>query len=155
MIWTAAELISAVNGTTDHATMNNMSWSADGISIDSRKINSGDLFIALRGDNHDGHDHIAQAAKHGAVAAIISQPVDTNLPTIMVNDTMQACEQLAMAARQRHQGKRIAITGSVGKTGTRMLVAKALACYGVTHFSEGNLNNHIGAPLSLARMPAS
>jgi UDP-N-acetylmuramoyl-tripeptide--D-alanyl-D-alanine ligase len=155
MIWTAAELISAVNGTTDHATMNNMSWSADGISIDSRKINSGDLFIALRGDNHDGHDHIAQAAKHGAVAAIISQPVDTDLPTIMVNDTMQACEQLAMAARLRHQGKRIAITGSVGKTGTRMLVARALACYGVTHFSEGNLNNHIGAPLSLARMPAT
>ncbi|MDA8676437.1 Mur ligase domain-containing protein, partial [Alphaproteobacteria bacterium] len=78
MIWTAADIISAVNGTTDHAAMNNMSWFADGISIDSRKINSGDLFIALRGDHHDGHDHIAQAAKHGAVAAIISQPVDTD-----------------------------------------------------------------------------
>ncbi|MGB1918077.1 MAG: UDP-N-acetylmuramoyl-tripeptide--D-alanyl-D-alanine ligase [Candidatus Puniceispirillales bacterium] len=151
MIWTAADIISAVNGKTDGDT----TWSADGISIDSRHVSSGDLFIALKGDRHDGHDHIEEAKQKGAVAALISRPVETDINTITVDNTMTACEMLAFAARQRHQGRRIAITGSVGKTGTRMLVAKVLASYGATHFSEGNLNNHIGAPLSLARMPAS
>lgn len=151
MSWTASDILSAVNsvstGTND--------WIAEGISIDSRKINSGDLFIAIQGQHHDGHDHIEQAFDKGAVAALISKPMDINMNCILVDDTMIALERMAVAARNRHQGRRIAITGSVGKTGTRMLVAKALACYGETHFSEGNLNNHIGAPLSLARMPAS
>ena len=149
MIWSATDIIAAVNG----CTAGGADWSVNGISIDSRNVNAGDLFIAIKGARHDGHDHISQATESGAVAVLVSRPIEADIPSIMVYDTLAALNQLALASRQRHHGTRIAITGSVGKTGTRMLVAKALAAYGKTHFSEGNLNNHIGAPLSLARMP--
>lgn len=149
MIWSATNIIAAVNG----RAAGGANWSVNGISIDSRNTNAGDLFIAIKGERQDGHDHIGQAIDNGAVAVLVSRSIEADIPSIMVDDTFAALNQLALASRQRHQGKRIAITGSVGKTGTRMLVAKALAAYGKTHFSEGNLNNHIGAPLSLARMP--
>ena len=158
MIWTASDFISAVNG----VAVGNHDQNAmiSGLAIDSRQVKSGDAFIAITGEHHDGHDFIPSAMTKGASAILMSANTDLaelrlsdQVLYVQVDDPMKGLERLAVAARNRHQGTRIAITGSVGKTGTRMLVAQALAAYGKTHFSEGNLNNHIGAPLSLARMP--
>ena len=137
-----------------------------GIAIDSCSAAKGDMFIALLGDHHDGHDFIAGAIAHGAVAVLTSKDyvpashakkTNKSVAAIRVADTTTALTDLAQFARKRHadygDSRRIAITGSVGKTGTRMLVETALAAYGKTHASQGNLNNHIGVPLSLARMP--
>lgn len=163
MIWTAPDILNAVNGVALGHTDQNTALeeiTITGVAIDSRQVKPGDMFVAIKGDRHDGHHFIASAIGNGAAAIMISDHVDLPKPClsgdvlcVQVDDPMTALERLAIAARDRHQGTRIAITGSVGKTGTRMLVANALAAYGKTHFSEGNLNNHIGAPLSLARMP--
>jgi len=157
MIWTASEFLSAVNGV---AHSHHQDIAITGLAIDSRQVKPGDAFIAIKGERHDGHDFIPSAIANGASVVLMSAHTDLADPRladqalcIQVDDPMKGLERLAVAARDRHQGTRIAITGSVGKTGTRMLVAKALSAYGKTHFSEGNLNNHIGNPLSLARMP--
>jgi UDP-N-acetylmuramoyl-tripeptide--D-alanyl-D-alanine ligase len=163
MIWTVSDILNAVSGVAlGHTAQNTPSEeiTITGVAIDSRQVKPGDMFVAIKGDRHDGHDFIASAIENGAAAVMISDHIDLPKPClsgdafcVQVEDPMTALERLAIAARDRHQGTRIAITGSVGKTGTRMLVANALAAYGKTHFSEGNLNNHIGTPLSLARMP--
>ncbi len=158
MIWTASDFITAVNGVAHGNHDPNIMIS--GITIDSRQVKPGDAFIAITGEHHDGHDFIPSAIAQGASAVMISHHADLSelgladhMICVQVDDPMKGLERLAIAARHRHHGTRIAITGSVGKTGTRMLVAQALSAYGKTHFSEGNLNNHIGTPLSLARMP--
>ena len=156
MIWTAQQVITAVGG----KALNNKAAAAnpaiDGIAIDSRATRKGDLFIALKGKTHDGNRFAGDAIKQGAAAIMVAKdgasPPKTAV-AIGVDEPMAGLERLGLAARLRHQGTRIAITGSIGKTGTRMLVATALGAYGKTHFSHGNLNNHIGVPLSLARMP--
>lgn len=132
-------------------------WEATGVSIDTRTLAPGDLFIALKGPNHDGHDHLEAARKGGAAAAVISAPTKApaDLPTLVVDDTLGAMIDLAASARTRMAGKVIGITGSVGKTGTKEGLARAFAALGETHATQGNLNNEIGLPLTMDRMPAN
>ncbi|TAH34031.1 MAG: UDP-N-acetylmuramoyl-tripeptide--D-alanyl-D-alanine ligase [Alphaproteobacteria bacterium] len=126
-----------------------------GVSIDSRKIKPGDLFIALKGPNFDGHNFLADAASKGAVAAIVEKPGDApaSLTQISVRNAEAALTALGKFARKRFTGKIIGVTGSVGKTGTKEALAHILSRQGKTFANEGNLNNHLGVPLSLSRMP--
>ena len=128
------------------------------VIIDSREAQAGDLFIALRGENNDGHDYVRTALAQGASAAIVDQNFthkdDENLTLIIVPNTMQALEDLGQYARGRVQAKIIGITGSVGKTSTKELLSIALAAHGKTHASIKSYNNHWGVPLTLANMPA-
>ncbi|XDZ66281.1 UDP-N-acetylmuramoyl-tripeptide--D-alanyl-D-alanine ligase [Alphaproteobacteria bacterium LSUCC0684] len=149
MIWRGEDIAAATGGTAIGGT----GWEAGGIAIDNRQTSAGDLFVALEGPNHDGHDYVDAAGAAGAVAALVSHPVRAELPQIHVGNTLDALWALGKSARDRSTAQRIAITGSVGKTGTRHLVSTVLASGGSCHASEGNLNNQIGAPLSLARMP--
>lgn len=132
-------------------------FTAFNVSIDTRKLEVGDLFIALRGDHNDGHEHLSSAQSAGAVAAIVDVIPDDapkELSYLIVDDTLQALTDLAMAARSRLKGKVVAITGSVGKTGAKDGLAHVLEPFGSVHKTIGNLNNHFGCPLTLARMPA-
>ncbi len=150
VLWSAAEAADATGGRTMH------DWAATGVSIDSRGIVPGDLFIALKGPNHDGHDHAAAALTCHAAAAVVEIVPDgltPHAPLLMVEDTAKALESLARAARARSAGKIIAVTGSVGKTGTKEMLRLALGGQASATASAGNLNNHIGVPLSLARLP--
>jgi UDP-N-acetylmuramoyl-tripeptide--D-alanyl-D-alanine ligase len=125
-----------------------------GWSIDSRSLAPGDLFIALRGPNHDGHDHLPQAFERGAVAALVDHPVD--YPHVVVPDTQQALEDLGRRARTLHWGGTVVgVTGSAGKTSTKDIIAALLSPFIPTAKNEGNLNNHIGVPLSILRLPES
>ncbi|MDX1581935.1 MAG: Mur ligase family protein, partial [Alphaproteobacteria bacterium] len=131
-------------------------WSVTGVSIDSRTIQPGDLFIALKGERHDGHRFVAQALKDGAAAAMVSEkPVDLdeNAPLALVSNTDVGLAGLGVLGRDRTAAKVIGITGSVGKTGTKEALASALSRSGRTHASERSFNNHYGVPLTLARLP--
>ena len=147
--WTAAAAASACDGVA-HGD-----WTAAGISIDSRSLTGGELFVALTGPNFDGHDYVAQALQAGAAAAVVSQlPAGLGeAPLLVVEDTEAALVGLAQAARARSAARLVGITGSVGKTGTKDLAARALAALGAAHASRGNLNNQFGLPLSLANLP--
>ncbi|BAE52648.1 UDP-N-acetylmuramoylalanyl-D-glutamyl-2,6-diaminopimelate--D-alanyl-D-alanine ligase [Paramagnetospirillum magneticum] len=152
-LWTSAEVAAAVAGTPSGAA-----WEAQGVSIDSRSIEPGDLFIALEGPNHDGHDHVASALANGAAAALVHKlPRGTaeDAPLVLVKDTMTALQDLGIASRARSTARIVAVTGSVGKTGTKEMLALALSDQGATHYSVGSFNNHWGVPLSLARMPTA
>jgi UDP-N-acetylmuramoyl-tripeptide--D-alanyl-D-alanine ligase len=116
----------------------------------------GDLFIALRGPNHDGHDFVPAALKRGAAAAMVERDVPgipANAPSLRVPDTLAGLRALGAAARNRSRARVVAVTGSVGKTGTKEALRLALTTFGLTYASAGGLNNHWGAPLSLARLP--
>ncbi len=149
-LWTAAEAAAATGGVAFGG------WSATGVSIDSRTIEPGDLFAALAGPRVDGHDYIAAALNNGGCAAMVqTRPpgLDEKTPLLLVKDTMAALQALGAAARARTRAAVIAVTGSVGKTGTKDPLRLALTRSGTTHASAGSLNNHWGVPLSLARMP--
>ncbi len=149
-LWTAAEAAAATAGTA------NGIWQATGVSIDSRSVRQGDLFIALRGPKFDGHAFVADALANGAVAAMVDRDVDGlpgAAPLLRVADTMQGLEDLGRRGRARSAAKIIGITGSVGKTGTKEALKLALTAQGQTHASLGSLNNHWGVPLSLSRLP--
>ncbi|UYH51684.1 UDP-N-acetylmuramoyl-tripeptide--D-alanyl-D-alanine ligase [Candidatus Kirkpatrickella diaphorinae] len=124
-----------------------------GISIDTRTLQPGDLFIALEGASHDGHDHVAEAFSKGAACCIVQRPVTASGPLIEVPDSLKALQALGIYARSRFTGKMIAITGSVGKTTTKNMLHAALATQGRTHAADKSFNNHIGVPLTLARLP--
>ncbi len=127
-------------------------FAATGVSIDTRSLEGGDLFVALAGDR-DGHEFIAAAAERGASAALVSRETGTG-PQVVVADTFKALEALGIAARERApQARRAAITGSVGKTSVTRAVSAGLALAGPSHASVKSYNNHIGVPLTLARMP--
>ncbi|MGB8843555.1 MAG: UDP-N-acetylmuramoylalanyl-D-glutamyl-2,6-diaminopimelate--D-alanyl-D-alanine ligase, partial [Aliidongia sp.] len=129
---------------------------ATGVSIDSRSLESGDVFVALIGPNADGHAHVAGALARGAAAAIVARvPDDLSLDAslIRVADTQTALEMLGHAARARSIARITAITGSVGKTGTKEMLATVLAAQQPTHRSVASHNNQWGVPLSLARLP--
>ncbi|MFK7843032.1 MAG: UDP-N-acetylmuramoyl-tripeptide--D-alanyl-D-alanine ligase [Sphingorhabdus sp.] len=147
-LWTSTAIEAATSGKAS------VDFEANGVAFDSREIGSGDLFIALKGENSDGHLHVDQAFSSGAAAAIVSQPVDG--PHILVSDTAQALDALAKASRARTGAKIIGVTGSVGKTGTKEALYSALdrCSFGKTHRSVKSYNNHVGVPLSLSRMPA-
>ena len=149
-LWTSTEAAAATGGMTPGP------WSATGVSIDSRSVEAGDLFVALAGPNHDGHDYVQAAFDRAAAAAMVSRRPEAQpegAPLLLVVDTYDGLRTLAARARERSAAHVVAITGSVGKTGTKELLAGALARCGTTLASAGNLNNHIGAPLSLARLP--
>ena len=127
----------------------------NGISIDSRTVAGDDLFFAIEGDLLDGHDYVAAALEHGARAAVVSKPVEGvgEEKLLQVADTLKALNSLGKAARARSCAKIIAITGSVGKTGTKEALRLALETCGPTHAAVASFNNHWGVPLSLARCP--
>ncbi|CAM3253187.1 UDP-N-acetylmuramoyl-tripeptide--D-alanyl-D-alanine ligase [Paracoccus aminovorans] len=126
-----------------------------GVSIDTRTLQPGDLFVALK-DVRDGHDFVARALDKGAAAALVSripEGVADNAPLLVVPDVLAALGDLGRAGRARMQGRVIAITGSVGKTSTKEMARIALAEQGNIHAAEASYNNHWGVPLTLARMP--
>jgi UDP-N-acetylmuramoyl-tripeptide--D-alanyl-D-alanine ligase len=152
LVWQAETVVRAVHGESLHE----QSWKAHGVSIDSRSIKEGDLFVALKGPAHDGHDHVAAAITAGAAVALVSrqpQQVPANGRLVFVEDTFKALEDLGRAGRKRAEGRIIAVTGSVGKTGTKEMLRLMLNACGDTYANEGSLNNHWGVPLSLSRLP--
>ena len=152
VLWRAHEAAAATGGTA-HGD-----WHATGVSIDSRTVAAGDLFIALAGERFDGHDYVGTALDKGAAAAMIARDLPAlpdNAPLLRVADSMAGLNALAAAARRRSRAKVCAVTGSVGKTGTKEALALVLRRQGPTAASVGNLNNHIGVPLSLARLDAA
>ena len=146
-LWTSDEAAPATGGRCTAP------WTATGVSIDSRTLRRGDLFVAIEGPNHDGHDHIASAFANGAAAAVASNEAACGgAAALIVEDTMDGLRALARRARRRGTAKIVAVTGSTGKTGTKDTLKRALGRQAETHATEGNLNNHWGLPLSLARM---
>ncbi len=148
-LWTNITAEEATHGET------NASWEAKHVEIDSRKIKEGDLFVAIKGENFDGHKFVSEALARGAVAAMVSDTsgLTDDASVLVVEDTMKALEDLARYARNRTQAKIIGVTGSVGKTSTKEMLRLALSVHGKTYASHGNFNNHIGAPLNLANLP--
>lgn len=126
-----------------------------GVSIDSRKLAAGELFVALSGPNFDGHAFVAAAAERGAVGAVVARPVDVALPQVVVGDTERALQQAAMAHRDTFEGPVVAVAGSNGKTTTKELVRAILAQRGPVHATRGNLNNHLGVPLTLLQIEST
>ena len=147
-LWTADEIAEATGGRASGA------FQCAGVEIDSRDVRSGDLFVALGGEATDGHRFVDKAFANGAAAALVSEPVDW--PHVLVADTSAALARLAAAARERADAVRVGVTGSVGKTGVKEAIFAALdrASRGGAHRSVRSYNNHVGVPLSLARMPS-
>jgi UDP-N-acetylmuramoyl-tripeptide--D-alanyl-D-alanine ligase len=147
-LWDAAAIAAATGGVASE------DFQASGVEMDSRDVKPGDLFVALKGEVMDGHRFLPMAFEKGAVAAITDRPVD--YPHVLVEDTTAALHALARAARLRSEAVRIGVTGSVGKTGVKEAIFNALdrASRGGAHRSVRSYNNHVGVPLSLARMPA-
>jgi UDP-N-acetylmuramoyl-tripeptide--D-alanyl-D-alanine ligase len=151
-LWMRSEVIAATQGKAEGAD-----WTARGVSIDSRTLESGDLFVAIKGEHSDGHAYVAKAFERGAAAAIVSDVTDAMRkagPLVVVPDALEALNQLGRAARRRAGAKVVAVTGSVGKTGTKEALRMLLSEQGPTHASAASYNNLWGVPLSLARMPA-
>ncbi|AAW70827.1 UDP-N-acetylmuramoyl-tripeptide--D-alanyl-D-alanine ligase [Wolbachia endosymbiont of Brugia malayi] len=125
------------------------------ISTDTRNIKKGDLFIALKGKNFDGHDFLHEAFLKGAAAAVVSEDKYRNLPVIVVQDTLKALHDMASYYIRNVlvNAEVIAITGSVGKTTTKDMLHTVLSQYGVSHVNDGNLNNNIGLPLTILKAP--
>ncbi len=148
-LWLAEEAAAATGGRLAGAD----SWVAGGVSIDTRTLEPGDLFVALK-DVRDGHDFVEVAFAKGAAAALISDERALGFgPALVVPDVLKALEALGAAARDRSAAKRVAITGSVGKTSVKEATLLCLAASARTHASVKSYNNHWGVPLTLARMP--
>jgi UDP-N-acetylmuramoyl-tripeptide--D-alanyl-D-alanine ligase len=146
-LWTAEELVEATGGAVSER------FAADGVSIDTRSLQPGDLFVALIGEGRDGHAFAADALAKGAAGAMVHQDVGAG-PILRVDDTLGALLRLGAFARARFTGDRVAaITGSVGKTTSKEMLRSALAVFGKTHAAVASYNNHWGVPLTLARMP--
>jgi UDP-N-acetylmuramoyl-tripeptide--D-alanyl-D-alanine ligase len=146
-LWTSADIVAATGGDPFGEP-----FTATGVEIDSREIAPGDLFVALRADR-DGHDFVPAAIKLGAAGALASRwPVPGS--GVLVEDSLEGLRAMAVAARDRAtDARRAAITGSVGKTSVTQLVLSGLKLAGAAHGSVRSFNNHIGVPLTLARMP--
>jgi len=125
-----------------------------GVAIDTRKLQPGNLFVALTGEHVDGHDYLEEAAARGAVAALVTRQVDSALPQLLVDDAAVALGDLASAVRAQRDVRVVGITGSNGKTTVKTLVASILSRHGRTHVTAGNYNNELGLPLSLLAMPS-
>lgn len=148
-LWTSAELRAATNGALATECV------VKGVSIDSRSIAPGDVFIALR-DQRDGHDFVADALARGAMAAMVDHAPQGAVDTaklLMVGDTLAGLTALGAAGRARAMARVVGVTGSVGKTTTKEMLRVALGAFGATHASAASHNNHWGVPLTLARLP--
>jgi UDP-N-acetylmuramoyl-tripeptide--D-alanyl-D-alanine ligase len=145
MMWTADDLGAATLGAV------RTPFDATGVSIDTRTLQPGDLFVALHGER-DGHDFVAEALAKGAAGAM----VDRDLPgrTLLVHDTLAGLWSLAAYARARFKGTLVGVTGSVGKTTTKEMLRTIFEAHGKTHAAPASYNNHWGVPLTLARLPA-
>lgn len=149
-LWTSAAAEAATKGKASAP------FTAGGVSIDTRSLQKGDLFVALKGDRLDGHDYVDAAFAAGAGAVMVSKDYDISKakgPVLVVDDTMRGLEDLGRAARARCKGKIIGVAGSVGKTGTKEMLATLLSACGKTHASKKSFNNHWGVPLSLSNLP--
>lgn len=122
------------------------------VVTDSRKVQPGDLFVALKGPHFDGHTFVGAAESKGAAAVVVDHPVDTGLPQLVVTDTLKALGQLGGYNRSLFRAPVFAVTGSGGKTTVKEMLAGLLATRGDVLATEGNLNNEIGAPLTLLRL---
>jgi UDP-N-acetylmuramoyl-tripeptide--D-alanyl-D-alanine ligase len=153
-LWSDIEAASASEGQLVGAD----GWIAEGVSIDSRSVKRGDLFVALKGPSFDGHDFVGEALAKGAVAALVHRRpagLPESAPLLMVEDTLAGLTRLGIAGRLRSHARFVGVTGSVGKTGTKEALRLALSTQAETFANEGSLNNHWGVPLSLARLPNS
>lgn len=147
-LWTDKTAKEATHGET-HDT-----WQAARVEIDSRRIQRGDLFVALKGERFDGHVFINDVMAKDAAAVMIGHaPKDKVMPAVIVRDTLKGLQALGSYARKRSQGQVIGLTGSVGKTSTKEMLRLALGAHGDVFASHGNYNNHIGVPLNLANLP--
>ena len=124
-----------------------------GWSIDTRTLQAGDLYFALRGEVHDGHEFVAAAFEKGAVGAVVDHEVSARGLQLPVADTLDALQELAARERERWAGKAIGVTGSAGKTSTKDAIAALLGSAMPVGKTDGNFNNHIGLPLSILRLP--
>lgn len=149
ILWTAQEVATATDGKAS------CDFVANGVSIDTRTLQKGDIYIALKGEALDGHNYVEAAFKAGAAAAIVRQgfSAKVDMPLVHVEDTMAALEKLGTASRARSKATIIAVTGSAGKTGTKEMLSIVFGALGKTHASKKSFNNHWGVPLSLASMP--
>lgn len=151
VLWTRDAAVAATGGLAP------VDFAATGVSIDTRTLRRGDLFVALAAAR-DGHDFVADALARGAAAALVSrrpEGVAADAPLLMVDDVLEGLRGLARAARARFTGRLVAVTGSVGKTGTKEMLRTVLAAQGSVHAAEKSFNNHWGVPLTLARLPAA
>ncbi len=146
-LWTALDLVEATGGAMAAP------FDATGVSIDTRSLAPGDLFVALRGENGDGHRFVADALGKGAAGAMVQQDVPGASRLLRVDDTLAALGRLGGYARARFAGSVVAVTGSVGKTTTKEMLRCALSALGPTHAAVASYNNHWGVPLTLARLP--
>jgi UDP-N-acetylmuramoyl-tripeptide--D-alanyl-D-alanine ligase len=147
MLWSAEELVTACKPSSGAG------FDASGVSIDTRTLKPGDLFVALVGEARDGHDFVASALAKGAAGALISRDITLDGNFLRVEDTLAALTRLGAYARARSEAKVVAVTGSVGKTTTKEMLRRVLASFGTVHAADASFNNHIGVPLTLARMP--
>ncbi|HEU5286478.1 MAG TPA: UDP-N-acetylmuramoyl-tripeptide--D-alanyl-D-alanine ligase, partial [Sphingomicrobium sp.] len=147
-LWTSTDIAAATGGSV-HGV-----FEVTGVTFDSREVRAGDLFVAMPGTVHDGHEFVERAVAAGAAGALVSKPIES--PYVLVEDTARALEDLGRASRARSKAKIIAVTGSVGKTSTKEAIYAGLERWrrGAVHRSVKSYNNHTGVPLSLARMPA-
>jgi UDP-N-acetylmuramoyl-tripeptide--D-alanyl-D-alanine ligase len=147
-LWEAGDLVEATGGAM--ATP----FAAGGVSIDTRTLAPGDLFVALQGESRDGDAFVADALARGAAGAMVTHRREGADRLLVVDDTLAALCRLGGFARARFGGRLLAVTGSVGKTTTKEMLRAILADQGGTHASEASYNNHWGVPLTLARLPA-
>jgi UDP-N-acetylmuramoyl-tripeptide--D-alanyl-D-alanine ligase len=154
-LWTQSELRDAFAANPSER----LDATVNGVSIDTRTLQAGDLFFAIKGDTHDGHDYVARSFEAGAAAAVVARGRAASLaafgPVYAANDTLNAMERLGIAARSRSKARIVAVTGSVGKTTVKEMLRALLSDCGSTHASRASYNNHWGVPLTLARMPAN
>ncbi|MCW2315259.1 UDP-N-acetylmuramyl-tripeptide synthetase/UDP-N-acetylmuramoyl-tripeptide--D-alanyl-D-alanine ligase [Rhodoblastus acidophilus] len=153
LLWSGLGLIAPLNA----RALGVVPAGVNGVSIDTRSLENGDLFFAITGDRADGHDYVAAAFERGAAAAVVDEAHADALKHLgclyVVKDVLKAMEGLARAARERTRAGVIAVTGSVGKTSTKEALRCVLGAVGATHASEKSFNNHWGVPLMLARLP--
>ncbi len=147
-LWTSSDLLEATGG------IQTAPFDATGVSIDTRTLLPGDLFIALHGENGDGHRFVADALARGAAGAMVDHDVPGVTNLLRVDDTLAALGRLGGYARARFAGRVVAVTGSVGKTTTKEMLRCALSALGPTHAAVASYNNHWGVPLTLARLPS-
>lgn len=148
-LWTASDIAAATSGTCTGI------WAANDVSIDSRTVKAGDLFIALKGPNFDGHAFVKAALEKGASGALVSHIPEgaTHEKCVVVPDVFAALNALGKAGRVRANAKIIAVTGSAGKTGCKEALRQVLSAQATTFATQGSFNNHWGVPLSLSRLP--
>ncbi|WP_185985036.1 UDP-N-acetylmuramoylalanyl-D-glutamyl-2,6-diaminopimelate--D-alanyl-D-alanine ligase [Aureimonas mangrovi] len=155
VLWTGADFAGATRG----RPIGELPATVTGLSIDTRTLQPGEAFFAIKGDALDGHDYLTAAVAAGAGLLVVSEHKLAALgklaaPLLVVDDVLKSMERLAVAARARTKARIVAVTGSVGKTTTKDALREALGACGSVHASAASFNNHWGVPLSLARLPA-